>query len=90
MDDYNFKWKTFSKHLDQTFRDLLEDKRFANATLVCDDQRQIKAHKFVLSACSPVFKKIIDNTLSQNTTGSNILVTNVTTKRHRWYILAPT
>ena len=70
MDDYNFKWKTFSKHLDQTFRDLLEDKRFANVTLVCDDQRQIKAHKFVLSACSPVFKSVLDN----NTGESNPLV----------------
>ena len=35
-------------------------------TLVCDDQTQFKAHKIVLSACSPVFKKIIDNNPTQH------------------------
>ena len=66
MDDYSFTWKTFSKHLNQTFQDLLEDKSFANVTLVCDDQRQIRAHKFVLSACSPVFKSVLSNTGESN------------------------
>ena len=36
-----------------------------DVTLVCDDQKQFKAHKIVLSACSTVFKNIID-TLPQN------------------------
>ena len=66
MDDYSFTWKTFSKHLNQTFHDLLEDKSFANVTLVCDDQRQLRAHKFVLSACSPVFKSVLSNTGDSN------------------------
>ena len=35
-------------------------------TLVCEDQTEFKAHKIVLSACSPVFKKIIDNNPSQH------------------------
>ena len=61
MDDYSFTWKTFSKHLNQTFQDLLDDKSLANVTLVCDDQRQIRAHKFVLSACSPVFRSVLTN-----------------------------
>ena len=32
-----------------------------DVTIVCDDQKVIKAHKIILSACSPVFKTIIDN-----------------------------
>ena len=30
-----------------------------NVTLVCDDKKQFKAHKIVLSACSSVFRRII-------------------------------
>ena len=33
---------------------------------VSDDQTQFKAHKIVLSACSPVFKKIINSNHSQH------------------------
>ena len=34
--------------------------------MVSDDQTQFKAHKIILSACSPVFKNIIDNNPSQH------------------------
>merc|ERR1711873_89221 len=37
-----------------------------DVTLVSDDQTQFKAHKIVLSACSPVFKKIIESNPSQH------------------------
>merc|ERR1712227_1167639 len=36
-----------------------------DVTLVCDDKKQFKGHKVVLSACSTVFKSIINN-LPQN------------------------
>lgn len=36
-----------------------------DVTLVCDDKQQFKAHKIILSACSSVFKSIINN-LPQN------------------------
>ena len=48
------------------FKDLYEEEKHFDVTLVCDDQTQFKAHKIVLSACSPVFKKIIDNNPSQH------------------------
>ena len=33
----------------------------ADVTLVCNNKAKFKAHKFVLSACSPMFKSIIDD-----------------------------
>ena len=48
------------------FKDLYEEEKHSDVTLVSDDQTQFKAHKIVLRACSPVFKKIIENNPSQN------------------------
>merc|ERR1712133_174856 len=42
-----------------------ESDQLTDVTLVCDDKKQFKAHKIVLSACSTVFKSII-NDLPQN------------------------
>ena len=33
---------------------------FSDVTLVCDDQKQLKAHKSVLSSCSPMLKEILE------------------------------
>ena len=53
---YNLNWQTFTDHLLLMFKDLYEEEKYSDVTLVCDDQTQFKAHKIVLSACSPVFK----------------------------------
>merc|ERR1719347_1650493 len=63
---YTLNWDTFSEHLKLMSKDLFQDGRYTDVTLVSDDQTQFKAHKIVLSACSPVFKKIIDSNPSQN------------------------
>ena len=63
--DY-LKWQTFSDHLQLMFKDLYEEEKHSDVTLVSDDQTQFKAHKIVLSACSPVFKMITDNNPSQH------------------------
>ena len=52
-------WKTFPAQLAVTCSDLLTDNNFSDVTLVSDDQIQFKAHRFVLSACSPVLKDIL-------------------------------
>ena len=61
---YTLKWQSFSGHLQSIFKDLYEEERYSDVTLVCDDQIQLKAHK--IRACSPVFKNIIDNNRSQH------------------------
>ena len=54
---YTLNWNTFSDHLQLMFKDLYEEDKYFDVTLVSDDHTQLKAHKIVLSACSPVFKK---------------------------------
>ena len=63
---YTLNWQTFIDHLQSMLKDLYEEREHSDVTLVCDDQTQFKAHKIVLRACSPVFKKIIDNNPSQH------------------------
>ena len=63
---YNVSWHTFIDHLHLMFKELYEEGKHSDVTLVSDDQIQFKAHKIVLSACSPVFKKIIDSNPSQH------------------------
>ena len=54
-------WAAFPDHLVGVFRDLGEEGHFADVTLVSDDLIQIKGHKIVLSACSPVLKTLLLN-----------------------------
>ena len=63
---YTLNWQTFSDHLKLMFKDLYQEGSHSDVTLVSDDQTQFKAHKIVLSACSPVFKKIIESNPSQH------------------------
>ena len=45
--------------------EMMKSDELTDITLVCDDKKHFKAHKIVLSACSSVFKSII-NELPQN------------------------
>ena len=65
QEKYNLSWQTYSDHLHEMLHKMLKTNELTDVTLVCDDKRQIKAHKIVLSACSPVFKGII-NDIPQN------------------------
>ena len=55
------KWNDFKTTVSQSFGILREEKEFFDVTLVSDDERQIPAHKLVLSACSDFFKSILRN-----------------------------
>ena len=59
--DYSFSWNNFTEHHLHLFADLYKEESYADVTLVSSDQFEFKAHKIVLSACSPVLKKIIDD-----------------------------
>ena len=53
------QWNDFQKKVANAFRNLREDKEFADLTLVCEDGNQIEVHKVVLSSSSPFFKKLL-------------------------------
>ena len=59
---YNLTWHTYTDHLKLMLQNLMKDEDSHDVTLVCDDKVKIKAHKFVLRSCSPVFENILENT----------------------------
>ena len=52
------RWNDFEANISSAFRDLKEEKDFSDVTLVCADQ-QVEAHKVILAASSPFFKKVL-------------------------------
>jgi len=61
LEQFNLNWQTYSDHLHDMMKTLMNSKSSADVTLVCNDKTKLKAHKFVLSAGSPVFKSIIED-----------------------------
>ena len=58
-ENYNLLWNEFDRSTSNAFRALFCDTDFADVTLVCEGDKQIKAHKVILSACSVFFKNIL-------------------------------
>merc|ERR1712130_573623 len=58
METFCLKWQNFEFNLANAFQDLRSDVEFFDVTLACDD-KQIDAHKVVLSACSSFFREIL-------------------------------
>ena len=60
MDDkFCLKWNDFQENTMKTFSKLRKEEDFYDVTLVSEDQKQIMAHKVVLSSCSEYFKNIL-------------------------------
>lgn len=51
------KWNSYQTNLSKEFDDLLQNESFVDVTLACDGH-SVKAHKMVLSACSPYFQEL--------------------------------
>jgi len=54
---YSLRWNNHESHVLKAFDSLLQNEALVDCTLVCEDT-SIRAHKVVLSACSPYFQKI--------------------------------
>ena len=59
QDLYNLTWQSYSDHLREALREMITSHEFTDVTLVTDDKQQIRAHRNILSACSPVFKNML-------------------------------
>ena len=60
------KWNDFTSNVSNSFSKLRNETKMFNVTLMGNDQKQISAHKLVLSACSEFFKNIFMNSSSSN------------------------
>ena len=70
---FNLTWHTFASHGQELFKNLLRTQEFTDVTLISDDQHQYKVHKFILCACSTVFRKI----LTKNPLNSSIYLRGI-------------
>ena len=59
---FTMTWNSYNSHLQDVLINLFDSGESSDVTLVCDDQLKFKAHSFVLKACSPVFKNILQET----------------------------
>ena len=57
------RWNDFQSNIVTCFKHLRTERSFTDVTLACDGQT-CKAHKMVLSACSPYFKSLLEVVLS--------------------------
>ncbi|XP_073979743.1 protein jim lovell-like isoform X3 [Rhodnius prolixus] len=58
---YSLRWNNHQSHLLTAFDTLLQNETLVDVTLVCEET-SFKAHKVVLSACSPYFQRIFSET----------------------------
>ena len=58
---YTLKWKYLTSNLNSSLSDVFAENNFSDVTLVSDDQIPFQAHRYVLSAFSPVFKSMLQN-----------------------------
>jgi len=53
------RWNDFETNISSSFKELKNDEDFFDITLACAGEKQVQAHKVILSACSPFFKSIL-------------------------------
>ena len=56
---FGLSWKSFQTHILSALAQQFKYSTFSDVTLVTDDHSQFQAHKFVLSACSPILENIL-------------------------------
>lgn len=54
------RWNNYQTNLMQVFDQLLQTESFVDVTLSCEGQ-SVKAHRMVLSACSPYFQSLLND-----------------------------
>ena len=52
-------WDDFSNKCPKVFKELWVDRDLSDVTLATEDGGQLSAHKVILAACSPLFKRLL-------------------------------
>ena len=52
------RWNNFGSNIGSAFKDLKNEEHLFDVSIVCNDNKIVKAHKLILSACSPFFRLI--------------------------------
>ncbi|NP_001104804.1 broad-complex core protein isoforms 1/2/3/4/5 isoform X1 [Bombyx mandarina] len=55
------RWNNYQRSITSAFENLRDDEDFVDVTLACDG-KSLKAHRVVLSACSPYFRELLKST----------------------------
>jgi hypothetical protein len=56
LEKFSLSWDNFQNSTLTSIKELLRNEEFTDVTLVCDDEKQLKTHKVILSASSPFFR----------------------------------
>ena len=56
---FTLSWDDFSQKCPKVFKELWLDTDFSDVTLATEDNGQLSAHKVILAACSPLFKRLL-------------------------------
>jgi len=54
-------WNDFDTYINKAVKNLRKDDNLCDITLICDDG-EIRAHRVILSACSPFFSRVVGKT----------------------------
>ncbi|QQP37429.1 Broad-complex core protein isoform 6, partial [Caligus rogercresseyi] len=64
LERLHLRWNDFESNIKLGFSELRQDEDFYDVTLACES-KQVKAHKVILSACSPFFRSLIKDCSAQ-------------------------
>ena len=68
FENFRLDWHDHTDHLRSMLHDMRKTRQYTDVTIVCDDLREFKAHKVVLSACSLAFKTMLERNDTKNPT----------------------
>ena len=55
----SLKWNDFQENISTAFGSMRSDDDFSDVTLLCEDGKQVEAHKVILAASSPFFQNLL-------------------------------
>jgi len=66
QENFELRWNDFHANITTSFKHLRSSPDFQDVTLMCGIDTEVKAHKVILSACSPYFQSILCHINSPN------------------------